>query len=395
VRELTPELRALHDLARAASEGTYELDDLLRRICTSIAETFGFDRVSITRYSPETRMLDPLVAHGIPDEARPPPMPVETQPLLGRALDARAAVFVPDAREDPVFSPEIITAFGLRSVLAVPLISGGECIGFLTADRGGSVFELDQATLDVLTTIGAVAAVFVAHAFEHSELLRLDELKSEFIALAAHELRTPTAVIHGIATTLHERGEEIEEDQSRQLRRALVEQTDRLRRLVEQLLDLSRLEADAITIEPQSFRVHRRVEEVLLTHVGAQFRDVRIDVPPELETLADPHAFDRIVANLVTNALKYGEPPVIVSAQHADRHLHVTVEDRGRGVAPEFVSELFHRFTRSDLSASGAFGAGLGLSIAQSYAEAHGGEIFYRDAQPRGACFELVLPIAG
>ncbi|MDQ3993368.1 MAG: ATP-binding protein [Actinomycetota bacterium] len=393
MRELTPELRALHDLARAASEGTHDVDMLLRAICESVAETFGFDRVSVTRYSPETRMMTPLVAHGVPDDPTRPPMPIETQPLLGHALEARTAVFVRDVGIDPALSPEIIETLGLRSVLAVPLISSGECIGFLTADRGGTVFELPQATLDLLTAIGAMVAVLVAQAFERSELVRLDELKSEFIALASHELRTPTAVIHGIATTLNERGDDLGRDQRYQLQRALVEQTDRLRRLVDQLLDLSRLEADAIKIDPEPFRVRRRVEEVLLTHAGPRAQDVRIDVPPQLEAVADPNVFERIVANLVTNAFKYGAPPVIVSAQQSDRHLRVAVEDRGRGVEPQFVPELFQRFTRSDLSATETYGAGLGLSIAQSYAEAHGGGIFYREAEPHGAHFEVVLPL--
>jgi len=393
MRELTPELRALHDLARAAAQGEYEVEDLLRRICSTIVDIFEFDRASVARYVAESKLLAPLVALNVDEDLLPDFVPLESQPLFERALAAGEAVFVEDVREDPVLSPDLVEAFGVRSVLAVPLVSGGECIGFISADRGGTVFRLDQPTLDLLTTIGALSAVFVARAFELSELRRLNELKSNFIALASHELRTPVAVIHGIAATLHLRGSELADDQLRQLRRTLYEQTDRSRRLVDQLLDLSRLEANAIPIRPERFRVRRRVEEVVLGVAGERMGEIDIEIPPDLEGVADPDAFDRVVSNLVTNALRYGAPPVIVTAQPSDRHLRLAVEDRGRGVAPEFVPALFERFTRSEASGQALGGAGLGLSIAQSYAHAHGGELFYEEAKPHGARFELVLPV--
>jgi signal transduction histidine kinase len=161
--------------------------------------------------------------------------------------------------------------------------------------------------------------------------------------------------------------------------------------LVEQLLDLSRLDADAIDIEPQPLRVRERVEDVVHAAAAGRTGVVEIDVPPELEAFADVNAFERILTNLVTNALKYGDPPVIVHAEQTDRHFRLSVEDRGRGVAPEFVPDLFERFTRSDASRERR-GTGLGLAIAQAYARAHDGELVYEAAQPHGARFKLVLP---
>jgi signal transduction histidine kinase len=118
---------------------------------------------------------------------------------------------------------------------------------------------------------------------------------------------------------------------------------------------------------------------------------VEIGVDPDLVTNVDPKALDRIVGNLVTNALRYGEPPVAIRAHQQDRHFRLTVEDAGEGVSPGFVPHLFERFSRSE-EARPTTGAGLGLSIAQSYAQAHGGQLFYEDATPRGARFQLVLP---
>jgi signal transduction histidine kinase len=219
-----------------------------------------------------------------------------------------------------------------------------------------------------------------------------DELKSQFVALASHELRTPTAVVHGIASTLHLRGEELNRDQVLELRRTLFAQTDRLRRLVDQLLDLSRLEANAIAIEPRSLLVRSRIEELVLMLAGERAREISIDVPPDLYARADPHAFDRIVSNLIVNALRYGSAPIRVHAEQPDRYFRLSVEDHGSGVPREFVPRLFERFTRSRDADREAGGAGLGLAIAQSFAQAHGGELLYEDADPHGACFKLVLP---
>jgi signal transduction histidine kinase len=115
-------------------------------------------------------------------------------------------------------------------------------------------------------------------------------------------------------------------------------------------------------------------------------------VPVGLEATVDAHAFDRIVSNLITNALRYGEPPVLVSAQQSDRHFRLIVEDRGTGVAPEFIPDLFERFTRSREAALRPGGTGLGLAIARSYARAHSGDLLYEPAHPRGARFQFVLP---
>jgi signal transduction histidine kinase len=161
--------------------------------------------------------------------------------------------------------------------------------------------------------------------------------------------------------------------------------------LVEQLLDLSRLDADTVEIAPERVRVRSQVEEIV--NVAAPHREkVEIDVSENTFATVDRNALDRIVTNLVTNAFRYGVPPVIVRAEQTDRHFRLTVEDRGVGVPPEFVPDLFERFTRSEHSRGTAVGTGLGLAIARLYARAHGGDLVYEDAFPHGACFRLILP---
>ena len=225
----------------------------------------------------------------------------------------------------------------------------------------------------VLKTLGALVGLaldptrlFAQEREARVALERADAVKNDFVALAAHELRAPVAVVLGIVETLYARGDQLPPDRLQSLQRALVEQARRLTTLVDQLLDLSRLDADAVSIQPQPIDVRRRVEElVAASTTGAD--DVHVAVPEELTATLDPNAFDRIVGNLLTNAVRYGSLPVTVRAEQRDRHFRLTVEDRGAGVPPEFVPQLFDRFARSADAQATTRGTGLGLAIAHSY----------------------------
>jgi signal transduction histidine kinase len=223
-------------------------------------------------------------------------------------------------------------------------------------------------------------------------LERADEVKTNFVALAAHELRTPVASVKGIVDTLYARRGQLSEARRGELEVLLRQQADRMASLVEQLLDLSRLDAEAMPIHPQPLAVRQRVEELVRNAAGERRDAVHVEVPADLAALVDPTAFDRIVSNLVVNALRYGAEPVTVTAERSDRHFRLAVEDSGPGVPPEFVPDLFERFTRSEESRHRAGGSGLGLAIARSYAQAHRGDLLYEQAQPHGARFKLVLP---
>jgi signal transduction histidine kinase len=135
----------------------------------------------------------------------------------------------------------------------------------------------------------------------------------------------------------------------------------------------------------------REVDLSTVAAAGDRAPEVKLDIPDGLCALVDPTAFDRIVGNLVTNALRYGRSPISVRAVQNDRHFRLSVEDHGDGVPPGFVPKLFERFSRGEGSYERG-GSGLGLSIAQAYAQAHGGQVFYEDASPHGARFQLVLP---
>lgn len=388
------QLEALHVLARALAGGEFRARAVLERACTAVAGGFRFERVGIVRYIPETSTLIPFAGHGLtPTElgALPPALPVAQFSAFHDALATGQAVFVEDASGQEALPEAIAHGFGIGSFVIVPLISDGRCLGFLTCDERGEAFSLDAAEVDLLTTFGTLIAAFLEKAIEHGELRRLNELKSQFAALASHELRTPVAAIYGAVQTLDQRAEELTPEQRIGLRRMLSQQSKRLFELVENLLDLSRLEADAIRISPTEIHVRERLGEI----VDAVFDgrpEVRIEVPEDLRAVADVQAFDRILSNLLANAARHGAPPFFVSAASTNGELSVMIEDRGSGVAAEFVGSLFERFTRGATSSSE--GAGLGLSIARTYARAHGGTLTYEPVKPHGARFRLILPAA-
>lgn len=387
-------LEVLQELARALAAREPTPDDLFGCVAEHLnGSGFGFERVAMFRDGSGRFDPVPVAQRGFDDlEVLYGQLaPVEEWPLFHRALRDGGAVLARDAQLDGDVPLQVAGALRLRSVVGVPFVAGGRCLGFALADRGGGVFALDADELDVLSTASRFVAVALAGAIDGAEERRVSELKTQFIALASHELRAPIAGIHGVTMTLRERSGELLPDQVDLLQKTLYEQSDRMRRLVDQLLDLSRLEAEAVPIQPRRFGVRARVEELLRQVAPDKLELVALEVAPDLETVADPHAFDRIVGNLVTNAFRYGAPPVRVAAQQLDTHFRLWVEDRGAGVPPEFAPRLFDRFARGRPDA-GDGGSGLGLAIAQSFAQAQGGRLLYEDADPTGARFQLVLP---
>jgi signal transduction histidine kinase len=258
--------------------------------------------------------------------------------------------------------------------------------------------EEELATLRTIAALTGIALDRV-RLFEQEHqgrlaLERVNELMANFVALAAHELRTPVTTIHGFVQTLNHLGDRLAAAQQDELRVALEQQTARMASLVEQLLDLSRLDAEAVEIRPQRVDLRERLEETVGIAAGARRAEVVVEVPADLDAVVDPAILDHIVINLVTNALRYGQAPVRVSALRHEDRVEILVEDAGPGVAFELEGTLFERFTRAGVSRDRVAGTGLGLAIARAYALAHRGDLRYERAQPTGARFVVELPSA-
>jgi signal transduction histidine kinase len=364
---------------------------VLLGLCEAIRQGFALDRAFGFRFLARSEELTPVALPGSHEEdvLSTRWLSLSDWPALVRAMAAQQATLAGGV-SGPALPAEAAAELDLGELVVVPVGVAGELTGFVVADTRSRTLELSEEQLELLTAIGAVGGVLLDAACQQEHTRRTSELTSHFITLASHELRAPFAVMHGIITTLQRRAGTLPEEELACLRNGLYEQSDRTGRLLEQLLDLSRLDTKAIPIERSRFSIRQRVEELIETVVGERNAELEIDVPPDLVVDADPNAFDRIVSNLVVNAVRYGRAPITIAARQRDRHLRLTVEDRGAGVPPEFVPRLFDRFSRGDEAACD--GSGLGLSIAKSFAQAHGGELVYQSAHPHGARFELVLP---
>jgi signal transduction histidine kinase len=362
------------------------LDELLDELLARIRDILVADTGAILLLDERREYLVARAAIGLAEDVeRGFRIPVG-QGFAGRVAAEREPVVVEDVDHADIYNP-LLRETGIKSLLGAPLLARGEAIGVVHV---GSLQPRRFTPEDVhlLQLAAERAGLAIEKARLHEDVLRLDQLKLDFVAVASHELRTPATSVYGITATLRERGDSLPEEQRAELENVLWEQADRLRRLIEQLLDLSRLDARALSIDPRRLRVRAVVDEVVAALARHRPADVIVEVDRELDAVVDPVAFDRALSNLLSNALRHGEPPVLVTAERRDRHLRVAVEDAGPGVPPELVPRLFDRFQRGDEGP----GSGLGLAIARAYAHAHGGDIVY-DVRTRGARFELVLPV--
>jgi signal transduction histidine kinase len=382
--ETEPDIRALATISTVvrAAHGADDTATLLDQMCESMSEALGFERAGIARSGAAAGTAEAIAAHGwTPEELTEFATSAETQEIL---RDAKSTAAV-------VLAHGISRATQEGTIVVVPLVTVDQCHGFLVADHNGTTFDLEASERVLLATLGTVISAFLEKSIVHDGLEQAGDFKGNFIALASHELRTPTAAVCGIATTLHLRGDMLTADQRRALSTVLYEEGERLHRLVDQLLDLSRLEAASIRVVPSPLPVRDRTEHIVRSIAADRADEIEIRIDAELLMDVDGVAFDRIVSNLIANALRYGLRPIAVSASAHDRHFRLAVEDHGPGVPDTLEPHLFDRFTRGDNAEKS--GAGLGLSIARAYAHAHGGELLYHSASPHGARFELVIPI--
>jgi signal transduction histidine kinase len=360
-----------------------EVDELLQVLLPRIRDILQTDTCAVLLLDEEANELVARAALGIEEEVEQGVRIPVGAGFAGRVA-AEARPLVIDVDQYGVYNP-ILRQKGIKSMLGVPLIVRGVSLGVLHVGAlTPRMFTRDE--VDLLQLVAERVAIAIERARLHEELVQLDQLKLNFVAIASHELRTPATSVYGILKTLSERKDELTEELREELLRVGVEQGERLRRLLEDLLDLSRLDARAINVEPRPLVLKTALADVVHGALPATAA-VELEIPDDLAAVVDPLVLDRVVSNLVANAASYGAPPIRIAAKNRDRHLRVTVEDAGPGIPAELEGRVFDRFARGrDKS-----GHGLGLAIARAYAQAHGGDLIY-DPSRGGARFELIIP---
>ena len=288
----------------------------------------------------------------------------------------------------------------LRYSLGLPLYLGNEIRGALVFIRfGGPSYKPDQIRL------AEFIVVHVGQLLEHDQLVkkivaleaerRLDRLQEDFIATVSHELLTPLGFIKGYATTLLRDDATWDDETRREFLNIIDEEADRLRELIDNLMDSSRLQAGTLRMSFQPVRMDNFLKDVISR---AKSRDennnisLNIDTP-ELVLPVDPARLAQVFDNLLSNAAKYAPGAAIaISLNQENESAHILIQDNGPGIAAEYMPNLFKRFYRVPTKNTTVRGTGLGLFICRQIIRAHGGQITVDSEPGVGTGFHLYLP---
>lgn len=288
----------------------------------------------------------------------------------------------------------ILTELGLHSYISVPLIVRGRVLGVLTFVLSESGHSYNTHDLALAQDLAGRAAVAIDNARLYADLKIADRRKNEFLAMLAHELRNPLAPIRSGLDIL------TLEDSAGETTSLMMEQVEHLVRLVDDLLDVSRIMQGKIQLRKEPIElahvVHRAVE-LARGLIEAKEHRLHMELPDEsLWIEADPVRLTQVFANLLSNAAKYTDPAgdIWLSAAKRDAEVHVTVRDSGVGIDGPLLPHVFDLFTQADRSLDRAQGGlGIGLTLVQTLVRMHGGEVTARSGGlDMGSEFEVTLP---
>ncbi len=269
----------------------------------------------------------------------------------------------------------------------------------LRVPNGRSVRVLLNAT-PIHGDEGQLASIVVT-CQDMTSLHELERLRAEFLAMVSHELRTPLAAVKGSVDTLLETGSELDPAEMTQFYRIIRDQSDQMRYLIGDLLDVARIETGTLPVSPEPSELSVLVDEARGKYFSGSGREeLHIELAPDLPwVLADRRRIVQVLGSLLTNAVRYSPDgsPIRLSAVRLGLYAAVCVADEGRGFAKEQLPQMFRRFSQvADVNREGgAEGSGLGLAISKGIVEAHGGRIWAESDGPGlGARFTFTIPAA-
>jgi len=373
------------------------LDAILATIVASVVQIYGARTGRILLPNPDGRLEE---------RAR---FPASATPQIDRQSLAMASLVMEKGRpagrsrsERRVITPSTVLRPSDADVLFLPIAAAERRIGVLevVGRPGGGRFATEDEQL--LETFAAQAALALERtrltrvAAEASALAESDALKSALLASLSHDLRTPLAVIKASSSSLLDSSVAWDADSRSEFLLAIDEETDRLARMVDNLLDLTRIEGGTLHPDKSWYDIAELVADVAnRPAVRSPDHPLRVDIQPDLPLVCfDYVKIAQVLVNLIENAVKYTPPgtPIVVTARAARDAVELAVTDSGPGIPANELDRIFDPFYRSPRNAR-VPGTGIGLAIARGFVEAHGGRIRVESRPGGGASFRFTLPV--
>lgn len=397
------EAEALLEVTRVLARTT-ELTPVLVAVARQSARVSGFERCSLFLLDEHEQRLVPTMSqfadgHHDPEAWARFVANDADLPIGWEVMRTRRPIAVERPRERPELIPAVwVEPFDIAAVVYLPLVAWDECFGILVLDhrRPTSISDQQLRMAEAVASQGAIAIGIgrllerLRRANEHLE--QADRAKDDFLSMLSHELRNPVTSVLGFAATLERSWDRMSPARRNDLLARIHANAERQVRMIDDLLQTSRIVSGDLDVRSRSVPLGPLVDDAL-DHLDLPAGEVTVDAEPAVVRV-DPDHIRQVVTNLVTNARKYGRPPIEVTVRQRGRTVELVVRDHGEGVPAGFVPDLFERFTQASVETDQpGSGVGLGLAIARRLACANGGDLRYAGGDD-GAVFVLELPAA-
>jgi signal transduction histidine kinase/CheY-like chemotaxis protein len=404
------ELRALGEVSRTINS-TLDLKTLLDTVVSKAAQLSGTENGAIYVHDEQTQEFALRATYGMSDEliAAISDHRVPISNAVRAATDQREPEQTADLRDEPPSEArDIMLRAGYRSRLIVPLLGADEVVGALVVRRR-QPGEFAKSTIDLLQTFAAQSTVAIQNARlfqeveEKSRQLELaSQHKSQFLANMSHELRTPLNAIIGLTEMMVANAARFGTEKALEPLRRVNRAGTHLLGLINQVLDLSKIEAGKLELAPESVSLPPLIDEVVGTarQLAEQNKNqLTVSCEEGLGPLiVDPMRLRQILLNLLSNACKFTKEGEVSLTVRRARHegasvVELAVHDTGIGMTPEQVGKLFEEFTQADSSTARRYGGtGLGLAITRRLARMMGGDVTATSEPGQGSTFTVRLP---
>jgi signal transduction histidine kinase len=409
LRESLQQQTATAEILKVISRSMFELQPVFDALVENAVKLCEAERAFLFRYDGE--LLRSAATYNVTAELREF---VEHNPIApgSRSISARAAlerrtVHVPDVQADPGFAYALRDEKPIRTLVAVPMLKGDELLGTITIYRlVARPFTDKQIALLETFADQAVIAIENVRLFNEIEdknrqLQQASENKSQFVSSMSHELRTPLNAIIGLTEMMVANAARFGTEKALEPLQRVNRAGTHLLGLINQVLDLSKIEAGKLELNPQTVQLKPLIDEVIGTarQLAEQNKNrLAVDTPGDLGALTvDPMRLRQILLNLLSNACKFtkqGEVKLAARRMVDGRDwVEVAVADNGIGMTPEQQAKLFEEFTQADASTAHRFGGtGLGLAITRKLARMMGGDVTVESTPGQGSTFTVRLP---